>query len=328
MYYGPKTQAFFEKNKQLQKDNPLVNIDPNLSLQQIVDVIDVAELRKNTALFFEYISNVPLPETMTVTRIDLVKAKLLMFTPNNIRFPAPVIIYNTAGGFVLDMAEEQKSLCSKMALAANAIVISITTGLAPENKLPKIVDDAYETVKTIYQHSADYQIDPENFFLSGYSAGAKLSYLMALRAVNDPDVHIKAMALISGNYDLSHECAMQPEDIAAREKDFMATAGSLNFFTSQYIASFDTDLKDPLHSPFYADATGLPPTTIIAGDCDVFMGENKALAKKLIDTGVKTDLIINSGHIHNTAFMFDTDLGDGEDPAIQAGCAIKNYILT
>lgn len=50
------------------------------------------------------------------------------------------------------------------------------------------------------------------------------------------------------------------------------------------------------------------------------------MAKKLIENKVEAKLIINPGHIHNTTLMFDSELGDGEDPIIQAANALKPFM--
>ncbi len=66
--------------------------------------------------------------------------------------------------------------------AAGAVVISVGYRVAPENRFPAALDDAYAVLTWAAENAAELGIDPERIAVGGHSAGAGLAAAAALRA--------------------------------------------------------------------------------------------------------------------------------------------------
>jgi acetyl esterase/lipase len=72
-----------------------------------------------------------------------------------------------------------------------------------------------------------------------------------------------------------------------------------------------TDARKGWFSPALADdLAGLPPAYIVTGALDLFLDEDVAYARRLIDAGVPTELHVYPGAIHAFEMVPETTLAD------------------
>src|SRR5689334_5779008 len=68
----------------------------------------------------------------------------------------PVLIFFHGGGFVIGSIETHDRLCRAFANASGCAVISVDYRLAPEDKYPAAVDDAYAVTKYVAEHAGEF----------------------------------------------------------------------------------------------------------------------------------------------------------------------------
>ena len=95
---------------------------------------------------------------------------------------APCIIYYHGGGMVFGTIDSHDPICRAIAVATDCVVISIDHRLAPEDKFPSAVDDAWAAYTEIRTHSDDFGVDPNRIAVGGDSAGGNLAATVALAA--------------------------------------------------------------------------------------------------------------------------------------------------
>ncbi|ADL52984.1 alpha/beta hydrolase [Clostridium cellulovorans] len=122
----------------------------------------------------------------------------------------PAIVSIHGGGWVYGNKEAYQFYC--MNLAENGFaVVNFNYRLAPKHKFPAALEDVNSVFHWIKENSEKFQIDLENLFVVGDSAGAQLAAQYAAITTNEEyakifdfkttDIKIKAMGLNCGIFD-------------------------------------------------------------------------------------------------------------------------------
>jgi acetyl esterase/lipase len=193
-----------------------------------------------------------------------------------------VLLYLHGGGYFGCSAESHRPITVFFALEGFR-VFAPDYRLAPENRFPAAIEDAVAVYRAIL--SAGYP--SQRIVVAGESAGGglALSLMLALRAAGVPLP--AAAALFSPWTDLAatgdsvrtntDRCAMfNGSDIAASARYYLG----------------DTDPRNPLASPLYADLSGLPPLLIHVGADEVLLDDSTRLAERARAAGVHVELKI------------------------------------
>lgn len=88
---------------------------------------------------------------------------------------APLILYFHGGGFVCCDIDTHDSICSWLARAAGARLLSVGYRLAPETRFPGQIEDAGAACAWALEHAEAFGAAPGKLVLSGDSAGAYLA---------------------------------------------------------------------------------------------------------------------------------------------------------
>lgn len=200
-----------------------------------------------------------------------------------------VILYLHGGGYVIGSIRAYRKMTGHLANAAGCKVLLIEYRLAPEHEFPAAIEDAVSSYRGLL--SQGYK--PENIVIAGDSSGGGLAAatLVSLRDSGDP---MPAAAIMASPWiDLE----MTGESIRTMaKKDPMLTLQEVKRWSAQYLG--DTDPKNPLASPIYADLKGLPPLLIHAGTREILLDDAKRFAERARDDGVEVQLDIYDGMWH------------------------------
>jgi acetyl esterase/lipase len=199
------------------------------------------------------------------------------------------IVYYHGGGYGIGSVEGHRGLCSNLARAARARVLSVDYRLAPEHPFPAAVDDAL----VAYRWAVAQGADPAKTAIGGDSAGGGLTVatLIALREAGD--VLPAAGLCLSPWVDLT---GSNPRIAEVAPRDPMLSPAVLEVFAKAYLAGADP--RSPTASPAFADLSGLPPLLIQAGTAEILIGEIEAFAKKAEAAGVDVELEIWDDMLH------------------------------
>jgi acetyl esterase/lipase len=192
------------------------------------------------------------------------------------------LLYLHGGGYFGCSAETHRSITAGFALQGFR-VYAPDYRLAPENKFPAAVEDAVAVYRALLKEGHL----PQSIVISGESAGGglTLSLLLELRASGVP-LPVSA-ALFSPWTDL----AATGDSIRSNAKRCAMFCGTDIAPTARYYLG-DTDPRNPLASPLYADLSGLPPLLIHVGADEVLRDDSTRLAERARAAGVPTELKI------------------------------------
>lgn len=203
------------------------------------------------------------------------------FSPESLNLinttPARTILYVHGGSYCLDRTKLHNKLAANLAEHAQARVLSVDYGLAPENPFP----DGIEDVVKSYRWLIDQGISSQNIALVGDSAGAGIA-LAALLAMRDQKMNMPAAYVALCPWaDLTFSGASIIEN--AKSDPFMSDLEFVSFFADTY--RHGVKASHPLVSPALADLSGMPNTLIHAGGSDVLLDDARSIVNGIRKAG-------------------------------------------
>ena len=203
--------------------------------------------------------------------------------------PGRAIVYYHGGGYATGSVRVHRGLCSRLARAARARVLSVDYRLAPEHRFPAAVDDAVAAYR--FAVSAGYA--PDNIALGGDSSGGGLALgtLVALRDGGD--------ALPGAGLCLCPWTDLTLSGASLRTKsdeDPLGSPAILELMAEAYLG--EADRRSPTASPLFADLSGLPPLLVQVGTAEILLDDAKRLAERAEAAGVDVTLEVWDDMIH------------------------------
>jgi monoterpene epsilon-lactone hydrolase len=155
--------------------------------------------------------------------------------------------------------------------------------------------------------------------LSGDSAGGNLALVL---------LSVASGQAFSGGVVPAGAVALSPvTDLALTRESFATRAEANPYFTRPQVAGLvrsylgDTDPRNPLASPLYADLAGLPGIRVHVGDDEVLLDDSRRYVERAVAAGVDATVDIWMGMPHG----FISGVGE-LNAATQALSAIGSFL--
>lgn len=252
---------------------------------------DVAEAR--AALDERAAKKQPGPTMDSVRDIEVEGLSARLYRPR----PAslPLVLYLHAGGWTVGSVASADRLCRRLAVAADAAVLSLEYRLAPEHPWPASVDDAVATMRWIARGPEALDgLGPWGAL--GDSAGGTLVTLACQRLrTEDPAALPAVQALIYANTDLTGGHPSMEEKAEGGGLDPKA----VRWFNSQWVADESRWGEEGVSPLAAADLSGMPPALIVSAEHDPLRDELEAYAERLREAGNEVTARREPGMIHN-----------------------------
>ncbi|ABW01815.1 alpha/beta hydrolase [Caldivirga maquilingensis] len=206
-----------------------------------------------------------------------------------------VLVYYHGGGFVFGDVESYDPLCRELAVACDCVVVSVDYRLAPENKFPAAVVDAFDSVQWVLEHANEVNGDSEKIAVGGDSAGGNLAAVVAIMA-RDKGLRPSLKYQVLVNPFVGVDVASY--SIREYSMGFLLDRDDMDFFNKAYLSNL-TDALDPRFSPILVnDLSNLPPALIITSEYDPLRDSAETYATRLSEAGVPTVVVRFNGVVH------------------------------
>jgi monoterpene epsilon-lactone hydrolase len=194
-----------------------------------------------------------------------------------------VLINLHGGGFNSDSG----SLIEGVPIAnlAKIKVVSVYYRLAPENPFPAAVDDVVAVYKELLKTYA-----PHSIGIYGTSAGAILTCEVAVRLKQLGLPLPAALGIFSGHADFSRASDSRQLFTLNGLPGRLEPIDSNHLPNDQYVGN--TDRKDPVLSPIFADLHGMPPTLLVTSTRDLLLSDTATLHRAMLRAGVDARLVV------------------------------------
>ena len=225
-----------------------------------------------------------------------------IYTPHNRNGTLPCIFHIHGGGYVAGSAADVEPLIRPMALALNAVIVSVDYRLAPETRFPGSIEDCYAALSWLFAAATELDIDCKRIGVMGESAGAGLAAALALLVRDRGRYRLAFQHLIYPMRDDRTCVTPFPHPYAG---EFLWTTRNNAFGWSALLgAPPGSDGVSPYAAAARAeDLAGLPPTFLSTGALDLFLEEDIDYARRLARHGVPVELHVYPGAFH----AFDLD---------------------
>lgn len=227
----------------------------------------------------------------------------------------PIITFFHGSGFVICSIDTHDGLCRQLCNRAQAVVVSVDYGLAPEHKFPAGPDDALAATRWVHANAASIGGDPDQLIVAGDSAGGTMALVTAIR------LRDAGSAIVSGQilmYPVTNYPDPAPLSYAERGSSYGLSAADMHYFWGHYLNTPD-EASHPYASPLRTKRLGgLPRTYIMTAEYDPLRDEGEQLAARLMAEGA--DVLYSNYPDMNHGFMSWVGLLDRADEALDSIC--------
>jgi monoterpene epsilon-lactone hydrolase len=213
-----------------------------------------------------------------------------------------VLINLHGGGFNSDSGSLIEGI--PIANLAKIRVVSVYYRLAPENPFPAAVDDVVAVYKELLK---DHQ--PQNIGIFGTSAGAILTAEVAVKLKQSGLPLPAALGMFSMLADFSRPADSMNLFTLNGLPGMLAPLDSSKRLSDEYAPN--TDPKDPVLSPLFADLHGMPPTLLVASTRDLLLSNTTIFHRALLRAGANAQLVVFEALPH--AFWYHFDLPETQE---------------
>ena len=213
-----------------------------------------------------------------------------------------ILINLHGGGFNSDSGSLTETI--PVAYLSQTKAIAVLYRLAPEHPFPAAVDDAVAVYKEVLKTHK-----PKDVAIFGTSAGAILTGEVAveLKKLGLPEPG--ALGIFSGFGDYSMPADSDALYSLRGFSGHMEIPQPRQPGKDEYVRN--TDLKDPVLSPMYADLSGLPPTLFITSTRDMLLSGTCLLQRAFLRAGDDAQLVVFEALPH--AFWNDIRLPETKE---------------
>lgn len=223
------------------------------------------------------------------------RIRLLMFRPAEARADGALLHFHP-GSWAVGRPEMSAGAITEIVEATGCTIVSVDYRLAPEHPFPAALDDARLAYDWLVAEAGKLGIDGNRIGLIGESAGANIAVGLALMLRDEgqspPLIQVLTYPAL--------------EDRIVNEQPH-PYAGQIGLGFDSAVFSWNTLLQNragaPDISPYAAparadDLSGLPATFLAVGAMDVFVEDSIDFARKLIRSGISTELHVYPGAPH------------------------------
>ena len=275
---------------------PPRDLDPD-DIPGTVAVIRAAGAARRAA------SVAPLPDTVTIEdRVTPARdghdVMVRLYRPTRASQPMPAFYWIHGGGMVGGAVDASDAYCAWIADELGVLVASVEYRLAPEHPYPTPLDDCHTGLHWLVASADELGIDRSRIALGGGSAGAGLAAGLALRLRDEGAIDLRYQHLVYPMLDDRNETASSNAILDSRVWNRTCNHVGWNAYLEGRAGSSEV--------PVYAaparatNLAGLPPTYICVGTLDLFLDEDIAYARRLLDAGVPTELHVYPGAFHGS----------------------------
>ena len=209
------------------------------------------------------------------------------------------LLWLHGGGMIMATPEANEAQNRYLAHRLGCVVVAPNYRLAPEHPYPAGLEDCYTTLRWLHEAAGELHFPAGRVAVAGESGGGGLAAALTLLARDRQGPAISAQFLQYPMLDdrTGTTAELSPQLYAG---EFVWTRASNRFAWGAVLGYAPGTVVPPAYAaPGRVEhLAGLPPTCLVVGALDLFVGENLRYAHRLLEQGVPTELHVYAGAFH------------------------------
>ena len=220
--------------------------------------------------------------------------RIRAYYPQTRKLPG-VFIYLHGGGFVLGSIETHDRIMREYAHRAGIVVLGVHYTRAPEAKFPRPMEECLDVTRWVAANAALLDVDGEQLFIGGDSAGANYSMGVSLSLRDAGERIVKGIVLNCGSVssNLYRNSVIQYGGGA-----YGLSLVSMMWFRAMHITTA-ADITDPRVDILRAKLHDLPPTCMVVAECDPVHDDMMDLDRMMREAGNQVQTKVYAGAAHS-----------------------------
>ena len=230
-----------------------------------------------------------------IERSDSSKMRLCIYKPKITDGKMPAVLWMHGGGYGMGMPEQSLTRAKQLIDAHPCVVVSPEYRLTIEAPFPAALDDCYTTLLWMKNNAETLEINDNQLFIGGDSAGGGLTAALSLYARDKKEVNIAFQMPL---YPMLDD---RMNTVSAMDNNAPMWNAKSNYNSWKLLlgAAFGTDDVSAYAAPARAtNFTGLPPTATFVGELEPFRDETTDYVENLRKAGVAVDFKVFDGCFH------------------------------
>lgn len=234
---------------------------------------------------------------------------------------APLLVFFHGGGWLLGSIDSHDMMARKIAIATGCVVLSVGYRRGPDSRFPTATDDALDAVRWAVANADALGADASRLVLAGDSAGGNLAAVTAIRCRDEGGPAVTHQLLIYPVTTCDLEIGFDPE-----WEGVMLYRDEMLWHQEHYLPGPEAR-TDPHVAPLLADLAGLPPATVVLGECDPIRPQGRLYAEALVAAGVPVQVEEYAGLVHGF-FGLEMLFPEAVEAMDFAGAAVRAAVGT
>ncbi len=247
--------------------------------------------------------------------------RLCVYTPKSRRSDTPMtgLLWVHGGGYAIGIPEMENTTIARIIDAHDTIVVSPDYRLSLEAPYPAAVEDVYTSLLWMKSNAASLNMNRNQIFIGGESAGGGLTCCVSALARDRHEVNIAFQMPLYPMLDNEMDTPSMKSNNAPVWNQANNNAAWKQYLGINYLSNAVSPYAAPSHLKSYDD---LPPTFTFIGDIEPFYDETMAYIANLNKADVQTEV-----HVYHGAFHGFDRIAPHSSEAKQATAAmLKAYL--
>lgn len=236
----------------------------------------------------------------------------------------PGILHMHGGGYFMGMAEHAIGSLQEIAAALDCAIVSVEYRLAPETSYVGSTEDNYAGLRWLHHQAAELGVDRARLAVMGESAGAGHAALLAIAARDRGEVPLAFQCLV---YPMLDDRTGSSRRVPSPIGTILWTEEANRYGWRSFLGQEPGGIDVPAAAvpARVSELAGLPPAFISVGSIDLFVQEDIEYARRLIEAGVTTELLVVPGAFHGFD-LFAPDTAVAKNFAAVKMAALKHAL--
>jgi len=212
------------------------------------------------------------------------------------------LLYLHGGAFAIGSPLSHRMITSALSNSCNVAVLAIDYLLMPEHRRKAAIADCQTAYRWILENGPDGPNAAEGIYVAGDSAGGNLTLMLSAWA---RDANIRRMDAVIAFSPSTDSTLANPSTVKNIGTDPLLGPGlgpparmPVEIKTLAALLAGLMNPLNPLMSPLFGDLSDLPPTLVLASDCEMLFDDSVRYVNKARSQGSPVTLQVWPGMAH------------------------------